>query len=171
MLYSVFPEFETVGWHLREFKSMARRSHIRLMMDCTYDAMIDAVEEGFPTYYQEEFRRGDTPARGKWFEFTLGFVKLLYARVLLGRRVDYSRALEDVVATPRTQTSHTHTPQIPRRVRPRVSLDVVGGLWEDLAEEKVDRTELIVELDEMMVAVELEQMRLEARGGHRDCSR
>ncbi|KAL3681990.1 hypothetical protein R1sor_000012 [Riccia sorocarpa] len=107
MLYRVFPEFMTVGRNPREFKLVARRSHIRVMRDCTYDAMIAAVPEGFPVYYHEEFRRGGIPDRGKVFAFTLGFVKLLYARAVLGRQVDFSRPSgpDPAPQTLQTQTS------------------------------------------------------------------
>ncbi|KAL3698107.1 hypothetical protein R1sor_012183 [Riccia sorocarpa] len=61
-----------------------------------------------------------TPARGLSFEFSLGFVKLLYARAVLGRRVDFSKASSPDVradAAPDIPLSQTTQTQIPQTLR------------------------------------------------------
>ncbi|KAL3700759.1 hypothetical protein R1sor_018781 [Riccia sorocarpa] len=128
MIWEVFPERVAVGRNrdgtpnMKEFKSEARRSHIRVMKDCTSAAMKAAVEEGFPIYYADEYSRRGTPVDGRGFEFTLGYVKLLYARAVFGRRVDWSRISEPVADAPVSQTPRTQTPRTPRKVRPRLAV-------------------------------------------------
>ncbi|KAL3681631.1 hypothetical protein R1sor_024587 [Riccia sorocarpa] len=128
MVYTVFPVNVQFGQESRLFKAVANRSCIHVMRDCTSEAMVDAVLDGFPAHYPDYFRCHGTPVRGLSFEFSLGFVKLLYARAVLGTRVDFSnRSAPDVRPDPApeiplSQTTQTQIPQTPRRVRPRVTL-------------------------------------------------
>ncbi|KAL3696518.1 hypothetical protein R1sor_010594 [Riccia sorocarpa] len=75
--------------------------------------MVDAVSEGYPVYMRADFEKKGLPARGKGTEFALIFVKLLYARGVLGRTVDFSRLPAD------------ESESTPRRVRPRYTLTTV----------------------------------------------
>ncbi|KAL3695880.1 hypothetical protein R1sor_009956 [Riccia sorocarpa] len=124
MIYTVFPATVQFGQESRLFKTVASRSRIRIMRDCISVAMVDAVPEGFPVHYPDYFRCHGTPARGLSFEFSLGFVKLLYARAVLGRRVDFSKSSgsDPAPEIPLSQTPQTQIPQTPRRVRSRVIL-------------------------------------------------
>ncbi|KAL3682242.1 hypothetical protein R1sor_000264 [Riccia sorocarpa] len=92
MIYTVFPATIQFGQESRLFMRVASRSRIRVMRDCTSAAMVDAVPEGFPVHYPDYFRCHGTPVKGLLFEFSLGFVKLLYLRAVLGRRVDFARS-------------------------------------------------------------------------------
>ncbi|KAL3675382.1 hypothetical protein R1sor_025330 [Riccia sorocarpa] len=122
MIYIVFPE--RVGQDSRLFRAVASRSRIRMMRDCTSAAMVDAVREGLPVHYPDQFRWHGTPARGLSFEFSVGFVTLLYARAVLGRRVDFSRSsgIDPAPEIPLSQSTQTQIPQTPRRMRQRVIL-------------------------------------------------
>ncbi|KAL3684768.1 hypothetical protein R1sor_002790 [Riccia sorocarpa] len=113
MILSVFPDEVLVHGNRRDFKEDARRGRIRMMIDCTSDAMVDAVAEGYPVYMRADFEKKGLPARGKGTEFALIFVKLLYARGVLRRTVDFSRL-------PADESGST-----PRRVRPRYTLTTV----------------------------------------------
>ncbi|KAL3676616.1 hypothetical protein R1sor_026564 [Riccia sorocarpa] len=115
-----------------------------VITDCTSDATVDVVEDGFLVYYQEEFAHRGTPVRGKGFEFTLNFVKLLYARAMLGRRVGYSRAVKDVASIPLSYPAEGSSH--------RGFADTREGLRKDQDVERADLAELIAELDEMRLA-------------------
>ncbi|KAL3697583.1 hypothetical protein R1sor_011659 [Riccia sorocarpa] len=128
MIWEVFPVMVAVGKNrdgtvnLREFKFEARRSHIRMMKYCTFAAMKATVPEGFSIYYADEYSRRGTAVDERGFEFTLGYVKLLYARAVLGRHMDWSRSSEPVIDAPESKTPRTQTLRTPRRVRPRLTV-------------------------------------------------
>ncbi|KAL3688189.1 hypothetical protein R1sor_014498 [Riccia sorocarpa] len=113
MIMSVFPEEIMINGNPRDFKEDARRGRIRMMIDCTSDAMVDVVSEEYPVYMRADYEKKGLPARGKGTEFALIFVKLLYARGVLGRTVDFSRL-------PADESGST-----PRRVRPRYTITTV----------------------------------------------
>ncbi|KAL3678828.1 hypothetical protein R1sor_021784 [Riccia sorocarpa] len=50
MIYEVFPDEVLVGNYRRSFREQARMAHIRIMTDCQFVPMIEAVEEGHPVY-------------------------------------------------------------------------------------------------------------------------
>ncbi|KAL3701887.1 hypothetical protein R1sor_019909 [Riccia sorocarpa] len=116
MIMSVFPAEVVINGNRRDFKEDARRGRIQMMIDCTSDVMVEAVSEGYPVYMRADFEKKGLPARGKETEFALIFVKLLYARGVLGRTVDFSRL-------PADESGST-----PRRVRPRYTLTTVPSI-------------------------------------------
>ncbi|KAL3697966.1 hypothetical protein R1sor_012042 [Riccia sorocarpa] len=58
MIMSVFPAEVMINGNRRDFKEDARKGRIRMMIDCTSDAMVDAVAEGYPVASADRaFRR------------------------------------------------------------------------------------------------------------------
>ncbi|KAL3686477.1 hypothetical protein R1sor_009051 [Riccia sorocarpa] len=64
MIYMVFPEEVLINGVRRDFKEEARRARIWMMIDCTSDAMVDVVAEGYPVYMQADYENKGLPVRG-----------------------------------------------------------------------------------------------------------
>ncbi|KAL3679258.1 hypothetical protein R1sor_022214 [Riccia sorocarpa] len=138
MIYNVYPEITVVGGNPRLFKLVARRSHIRVMKDCTFGAMIAAVPEGFPI---------DRPG-----EIDFGAIDTGSHAAIVPHGEGPSSTpspLSHIGWLPRTdREAELHAQILQKDHSIEDLLLVVNGLREDLDAERLDRVDMIAELDE-----------------------
>ncbi|KAL3685856.1 hypothetical protein R1sor_003878 [Riccia sorocarpa] len=91
-IYVVFPGTITVGREERAFHEEASKSHIQLMVDFKNQAMKECVRDAYSVQNPDDVARKGVPRAGSCAEFSLTFVKLLYAKCVLQREVDFRRA-------------------------------------------------------------------------------
>ncbi|KAL3682909.1 hypothetical protein R1sor_000931 [Riccia sorocarpa] len=94
-IYGVFPETVTVGREERSFAEEASKSHIRLLVDCKNEDMKSAMEKAYVLHNPDDVSRRGVPKPGTCAEFSLTYVKLLYAQCVIHREVDFRPVQSD----------------------------------------------------------------------------
>ncbi|KAL3701811.1 hypothetical protein R1sor_019833 [Riccia sorocarpa] len=75
------------GGEERLFSEEASKSHIRLITDYKSNEMMAAMEDAWRIHNPEEVNRKGVPKPGSYNEFSLTFVKLMYAKVNLAAKL------------------------------------------------------------------------------------